>query len=65
MKVRVFSGKTNWPALEGVDHVINLPTLFIGAVEDVFVSPQRPEDVNKLIIDWLMSKNSQLLIRRR
>lgn len=70
----------NWEALEGVDQVINIPTLFIGAVDDVIISPEqieamrplvrdltiemlepcghwtqqeRPEDVNRLIIDWL------------
>lgn len=75
---------TNWQALEGIDQFINIPTLFIGAVDDVFISPQhieamkplvanltiemlepcghwsqqeRPEDVNKLIIDWLGSEN--------
>ena len=70
----------NWQALDGVDQVINIPTLFIGAVDDIFISPEhieamkplvtdltiemlepcghwsqqeRPEDVNRLIIDCL------------
>ena len=73
----------NWRALEGVDQVINIPTLFIGAVDDIFISAEhieamkplvadltiemlepcghwsqqeRPEDVNRLIVDWLASK---------
>ena len=70
----------NWKALEGVDQVIDVPTLFIGAADDVIVAPEqidtmkplvkkltvemlepcghwtqqeRPQDVNRLIIDWL------------
>lgn len=70
----------NWEALEGVDQIIKIPTLFIGAGDDVVISPQqieamkpivpnltlemlepcghwtqqeRPDDVNRLIIDWL------------
>jgi len=73
----------NWQALEGVDQVIDIPTLFIGAADDVIIAPEqieamkplvndltiemldpcghwtqqeRPEDVNRLIIDWLSSK---------
>jgi len=71
---------TNWEALDGVDQVINIPTLFIGAIDDIFIAPEhieamkplvldltiemlepcghwsqqeRPEDVNRFIIDWL------------
>ena len=74
----------NWAALEGVDPVIRVPTLFIGAVDDVIIAPEhieamkplvsdltiemlepcghwtqqeRPEDVNRLIIDWLLLEN--------
>lgn len=73
----------NWEILEGVDHTIDVPTLFIGAVDDVIISPEhiegmkplvtdleihmlrdcghwsqqeRPEDVNRLIIDWLVRR---------
>jgi pimeloyl-ACP methyl ester carboxylesterase len=73
----------NWQALDGVDQVINIPTLFIGAVDDLFIAPEhinamkplvtdltiemlepcghwsqqeRPEDVNRLIINWLARK---------
>ena len=74
----------NWEALEGVNQVIDIPTLFIGAVDDVVIAPEhieamrplvthltvemlapcghwtqqeRPDDVNRLIIDWLKSQN--------
>ena len=74
----------NWGALEGVNQVIDIPTLFIGAVDDVVIAPEhieamrplvthltvemlapcghwtqqeRPDDVNRLIIDWLKSQN--------
>ena len=70
----------NWEALEGISQIIDIPTLFIGAVDDIVIGPQqieamlplvsdltiemlepcghwtqqeRPEDVNRLIIDWL------------
>ena len=70
----------NWEALEGVDQTIKVPTLFIGAVDDVVIAPEqidamlpwvtdlttvmlepcghwsqqeRPDDVNRLIIEWL------------
>jgi pimeloyl-ACP methyl ester carboxylesterase len=69
----------NWEQLEGVDHTIDIPTLFIGAINDVVVPLQhiesmkpllsdltmhmldcghwtqqeRPDDVNRLIVDWL------------
>ncbi len=73
----------NWQALEGVNQIINIPTLFIGAVDDLFIAPEhinamkplvadltiemlepcghwsqqeRPEDVNRLIINWLAGK---------
>jgi pimeloyl-ACP methyl ester carboxylesterase len=70
----------NWEALEGVDQIIKIPTLFIGATDDVVIAPEqieamkplvedltvemlepcghwtqqeRPEDVNRLIINCL------------
>jgi len=73
----------NWQALKGVDQVIDIPTLFIGAADDVIIAPEqieamkpwvndltiemlepcghwtqqeRPDDVNRLIIDWLSRK---------
>jgi pimeloyl-ACP methyl ester carboxylesterase len=74
----------NWRALEGIDQVIDVPTLFIGAVDDVIITPgqiesmkplvtdltmeslepcghwtqqERPDDVNRLISEWLSKKN--------
>jgi pimeloyl-ACP methyl ester carboxylesterase len=73
----------NWEALEGVDQVIDVPTLFIGAADDVIIAPEQieamkpwvkdltlkmlepcghwtqqehPNEVNRLIIDWLVRK---------
>jgi pimeloyl-ACP methyl ester carboxylesterase len=70
----------NWGMMGGRNQVIDIPTLFIGAVDDVIIGldqieamrplvsdltlemlepcghwtqQERPEDVNKLIIDWL------------
>lgn len=69
----------NWEQLDGVDQQIDIPTLFIGATNDVVIAPgqvesmkplvndltihmldcghwtqqERPEDVNRLIVDWL------------
>jgi len=70
----------NWKALDGVNDVIDLPTLFIGAADDNVISlhhieamkslvtnltiemlepcghwtqQERPDDVNRLILDWL------------
>lgn len=70
----------NWEALDEVKHSVDLPVLFIGAVDDVLVplemianmrpmirnlevhmlepcghwtQQERPEDVNRLVIDWL------------
>jgi pimeloyl-ACP methyl ester carboxylesterase len=70
----------NWEMMDGRNQVIDIPTLFIGAVDDVIIGldqieamrplvsdltlemlepcghwtqQERPEDVNKLIIDWL------------
>ena len=33
----------NWEALEGVDQTIDIPTLFIGAVDDVVIAPEQIE----------------------
>jgi pimeloyl-ACP methyl ester carboxylesterase len=73
----------NWEALEGVDQIIRIPTLFIGATDDVIIAPEqieamqplvkdltvemlepcghwtqqeRPDDVNRLIMNWLSRK---------
>ena len=73
----------NWQALEGVEQIIDVPTLFIGAADDVVIAPEqieamkpwvsdltieilepcghwtqqeRPDDVNRLMIDWLEHK---------
>ncbi len=70
----------NWQSMEGVEQRIDIPTLFIGAVDDVVIAPEqieamkplvrnlriemlepcghwtqqeRPDDVNRIIIDWL------------
>jgi pimeloyl-ACP methyl ester carboxylesterase len=48
----------NWETLEGVDQQINIPTLFIGAVDDVIIcghwsQQEKPDEVNALMIDWL------------
>ncbi len=70
----------NWEELEGVDQRIDIPTLFIGAHNDVVIGlefiegmkplvsdltihmldcghwtqQERPDEVNRLILDWLM-----------
>jgi pimeloyl-ACP methyl ester carboxylesterase len=73
----------NWEQLQGVDQRIDIPTLFIGAVNDVLIDPQyiegmkplvndltvhmlkdcghwsqqeKPDDVNRLILDWLIER---------
>lgn len=73
----------NWRTLDGVNQHIPVPTLFIGAADDVVISPQqieamrplvadltieilepcghwtqqeRPDDVNRLIVDWLVKR---------
>lgn len=69
----------NWERLDGTDETVDVPTLFIGAANDVVVPLQhveamkplvhnltmhmldcghwtqqeRPDDVNRLIVDWL------------
>ena len=71
----------NWRMTAGVDPTITIPTLFIGAVDDVIIAPEqieamkplltdltvrsladcghwsqqeKPAEVNRLILDWLM-----------
>lgn len=73
----------NWQRLDGVDPIVRIPTLFIGADNDVLISPEhisgmkslvpdlethmlthcghwsqqeKPEEVNRLIVDWLMKR---------
>ena len=41
----------NWRKLEGVDQVIRLPTLFIGAVDDVVIRPEQIEAMKPLVTD--------------
>lgn len=41
----------NWATLDGVDHTIDIPTLFIGAVDDVIISPQQIEAMKPLVPD--------------
>ncbi len=39
----------NWRSLEGVDEVIDIPTLFIGADDDVVVAPRHIEAMKPLV----------------
>lgn len=39
----------NWEALEGVNQLINIPTLFIGAVDDVIIAPEHIEAMQPLV----------------
>ena len=41
----------NWRALEGVDHRIDIPTLFIGAIDDVLIEPRHIEGMKPLVSD--------------
>lgn len=41
----------NWRLLEGVDEVIRIPTLFIGAVDDVVIAPGHIEAMKPLVTD--------------
>ena len=41
----------NWQQLEGVDQNIDIPTLFIGAVDDVLIDPQYIEGMKSLVSD--------------
>jgi len=39
----------NWETLEGVDQQIDIPTLFIGAVDDVIIAPEHIEGMKPLV----------------
>lgn len=39
----------NWQALEGLDPIVRLPTLFMGAEDDVIISPQHIEAMKPLV----------------
>jgi pimeloyl-ACP methyl ester carboxylesterase len=39
----------NWETLEGVDQQIDIPTLFIGAVDDVIIAPEHIDDMKPLV----------------
>jgi pimeloyl-ACP methyl ester carboxylesterase len=39
----------NWKALDGVDQKIDTPTLFIGAADDVLISPEHLEGMKPLV----------------
>ena len=41
----------NWEQLEGVDHQVHIPTLFIGAADDVVISLQHIEGMKPLVDD--------------
>lgn len=41
----------NWRLLEGVDQTVNIPTLFIGAVDDVIIAPEHIEGMRPLVPD--------------
>jgi pimeloyl-ACP methyl ester carboxylesterase len=41
----------NWEALENVRQTIDIPTLFIGAADDVIISPQQVEAMQPLVQD--------------
>jgi pimeloyl-ACP methyl ester carboxylesterase len=41
----------NWKALEGIDQVIDVPTLFIGAVDDVIIGPDQIAAMNGFVND--------------
>lgn len=39
----------NWERLEGVDHVLKMPVLFIGAVDDVIIAPEHIDAMRPLV----------------
>ena len=41
----------NWERMEGIDQRIDIPTLFIGAVNDVLISPHHIEGMKPLVSD--------------
>lgn len=49
----------NWELLEGVQQIVNVPTLFIGAEDDVIIPPERIEAMKPCVpnLDIYMLKN--------
>jgi pimeloyl-ACP methyl ester carboxylesterase len=43
--------RANWERLDGVAQIINVPTLFIGAVDDIVVSPEHIEGMKPYVTD--------------
>jgi pimeloyl-ACP methyl ester carboxylesterase len=43
--------KHNWEVLGGVDPIIRIPTLFIGAVDDLIIAPEHIEGMRPLVTD--------------
>jgi pimeloyl-ACP methyl ester carboxylesterase len=43
--------RANWKRLDGVAQIINVPTLFIGAVDDIVVSPEHIEGMKPYVTD--------------
>ena len=41
----------NWESMEGVPQVVNVPTLFIGAENDVLISPEHIEGMKPFVSD--------------
>ena len=41
----------NWASLEGVEQVVRIPTLFIGAEDDVVIAPEHIESMKKHVVD--------------
>jgi len=41
----------NWEVLEGVDETIDIPTLFIGAIDDLIIAPEHIEAMKLLVPD--------------
>jgi len=39
----------NWESLDGVNEIIDIPTLFIGAVDDVIIAPEHIEGMKPLV----------------
>ena len=39
----------NWKALEGIDQKIDIPTLFIGAADDILITPEQIEAMKPLV----------------
>lgn len=41
----------NWRLLEGVDQTIDIPTLFVGAIDDVIIAPEHIDGMKPLVPD--------------